>query len=113
MPAVSVSAGNSRSTDRLASYVPRQPNPLFTAKRLHRQSARAVKSHAMSRRVRKLNRRNLTEPLEHTDPEALFELVRLAEHLGMWRGYEIDRSDYSMSRPGVPMADHECYIQGR
>ena len=37
--------------------------------------------------LKKLNERSLREPLQFTDPKALFELVRYAKHLGMWKGY--------------------------
>ncbi len=38
--------------------------------------------------LRKLSERSLTEDLRSTDPRALFELVRYAKHLGMWKNYE-------------------------
>lgn len=34
-----------------------------------------------------LSRRSLQEDMRYTDPKALFELVRCAKHLGMWKGY--------------------------
>lgn len=38
--------------------------------------------------LRRLNERSLRESLQDTDPRALYDLVRYAKHLGMWKGYE-------------------------
>ncbi len=42
---------------------------------------------AMFRKLRALNQRSVREPLQYTDPKALFELVCYAKHLGMWKCY--------------------------
>ena len=41
----------------------------------------------MFRKLKTLSRRSLTDDLRYSDPRALFDLVRYAKHLGMWRGY--------------------------
>ena len=45
----------------------------------------------MFRELKQLNERSLCESLRHTDPKALFDLVRYAKHLGMWKGYEANQ----------------------
>lgn len=51
--------------------------------------------------LRRLNDRSLGESLQHTDPRALYDLVRYAKHLGMWKGYEENqrRLKYALPAP--------------
>ena len=37
--------------------------------------------------LKRLNKRSLSEDLRHSDPRALFDMVRYAKHLGFWKGY--------------------------
>ena len=41
----------------------------------------------MFAKLKQLNERSLSEDLRHTEPRALFDMVRYAKHLGFWRGY--------------------------
>lgn len=57
------------------------------------------------RKLRVLNERSLREPLQYTDPKALFELVCYAKHLGMWRGYRQNQVRLRYVDPDEPITE--------
>ncbi len=69
----------------------------------------AVQYQDMFRRLQELSERSLQEDLRHTDPKALFDMVRYAKHLGMWRGYADNqrRLKYVTEQPASDQDDQE------
>ena len=62
----------------------------------------AVEYQDMFRKLKALNERSLREDLRQSDRKALFDMVRYAKHLGMWRGYEQNRGrlKYALDNEG-------------
>ena len=64
---------------------------------------RAPEYAMMFRELRALNERSLREPLQYTDPKALFDMVCYAKHIGMWRGYRHNQGRLRYVDPDEPI----------
>ncbi len=66
---------------------------------------RATEYAGMFRKLRALNQRSLREPLQYSDPRALYDLVCYAKHFGMWKCYRQNQVRLRYVDPAEPIAD--------